>query len=62
MNIAFKMMTNPSRDFATADDRYVATQLEQVLQWSKLGSFAEAMEAYLVAHVAKGENSWRPIA
>lgn len=44
------------------DDRFVATQLEAVSEWSKLGSYDAAMEAYLTAHVAQGEISSRLIA
>ena len=55
-------LRKPRRDSPQADDRFVATQLEQVSRWSQLGSYDDAMAAYLRDFVAEGETSWRTIA
>ena len=55
-------LRKPRRDSPQADDRFVATQLEQVSRWSQIGSYDDAMAAYLRDFVAEGETSWRTIA
>ena len=56
-------LRKPRRDSPQADDRFVATQLEQVSRWSQLStSYDDAMAAYLRDFVTEGETSWRTIA